>query len=430
MFAVVQQSNLEGKIQIPGSKSHMIRALYLGALANGESIIFNPAKSRDCLSCLKVCEALGAQVDKSDMEAWRIKGIQGNLKSPESILDVGNSGTTLYLGVGLASSINGYCVFTGDEQIRRRPIQPLINALTMSGVEVVSTRNNGNAPLIVKGPNKGGKIIVNGFISTYVSSVIFGCTLAQSDCEVEVRNVNEIPYIKMSLEWAKRVGALVEASKDMSKFYIKGNQIYSPFKYTIPADFSSAAFLLVAAAITDSEVTLLGLDMEDVQGDKEIIYLLQEMGADIKIVDCGRGGIVVKGGSKLKGRIIDCSNIPDSIPILSVLGCCAEGSSRLLNIGSSRLKESDRPLLMARELRKMGADIELTEKELIIKKSSLKGSILNSYSDHRIAMALSVAGIVAEGVTLVNNAESAYITFPDFDKSLRSLNANILFLKP
>lgn len=429
MLAVIQKSQLFGEIIIPGSKSHMIRALYFGTLAEGKSVIKNPVESNDALSCLNICEALGAEIDRNNSESWIVNGVGKKLKPSEYILDVGNSGTTLYLGAGFASSIDGYSIFTGDEQIRRRPIQPVLDSLKKLGVFAESTRNNGSAPVIIKGPIKFGKTVINGLVSAYVSGIVLGCTLSPIDCEVEVENVREIPYINISLDWAKTVGLQIDASEDRSKFFIKGNQSVSPFKRAIPGDFSSAAFILIGAAITESEVTLMGLDMNDVQGDKKIISILQEMGANIEILNDGIDGIKIKGGSKLKGTIIDCNEIPDSIPILSILGCCAEGETRLINIESSRVKESDRPLLMTHELSKMGADIKLEKDELVIKKSKLKGAFLNSYKDHRIAMANCIAGLVAEGATIVDDVETAGVSFPGFENTLKVLGANTSFVQ-
>ncbi len=428
MLAIVQKSQLYGETIIPGSKSHMIRALYFGTLAKGDSTIINPVESNDALSCLSVCEALGARIDRANPECWIIKGVGKNIEPSEYILDVGNSGTTLYLGAGFASSIDGYSIFTGDEQIRKRPIQPVLDSLQKLGVFAESTRNNGSAPVIIKGPIKSGRTVINGLVSAYVSGIVLGCTLSPVDCEIEVENVREIPYINISLDWAKAVGLEIEATEDRSKFYVKGNQFVSPFKRAIPGDFSSAAFMLVGAAITQSDIILMGLNMDDVQGDKKIVSILQEMGADITIINNGLGGIKVKGGIKLMGTTIDCNEIPDSIPILSILGCCAEGETKLINIESSRVKESDRPLLMTRELSKMGANINLENDELIIRKSNLKGAFLKSYKDHRIAMANCIAGLVADGVTLVDNVETADVSFPGFGKILNSLGANVSFV--
>ncbi|MDX9828067.1 MAG: 3-phosphoshikimate 1-carboxyvinyltransferase [Spirochaetia bacterium] len=427
MLGIIRQSNLHGKTTIPGSKSHMIRALYLGSFARGMSKILSPVKSNDALSCLGVCRSLGAKIDTSDDNIWRVEG--GSLSVPRDILDVGNSGTTMYIGAGLSASLGGYCVFTGDQQITRRPIQPVLDALKKLNVEAFTTRANGSPPFLVKGPIRGGKTTVKGIVSAYVSSILLGAALAEGDCEIEVDGVNEIPYIQMTIEWAKRLGVSIEAESGMEKFFIAGGQKFSPFEFRVPGDFSSATFPLIGAAISDSDVTLLGLNMKDVQGDKYLVHVLKEMGADIEIIDDGKLGIRVRGGAPLKGTTIDCSITPDSIPILSILGCYAQDETRLVNIESSRLKESDRPLLMCKELAKMGGRLELNPDSLIIKNQALKGSYVESYGDHRIAMALCIAGLIAEGATLVTKTESAAVSYPGFQTMLTDLGADALFVE-
>ncbi len=426
MLAKIRKSGLTGEVWIPGSKSHMIRALYFGALGKGKSIIRKPVRSKDSLSAAGLIKAMGVPLDMERDDYWTVEG--GELHVPEDIVDVGNSGTSMYSGSALAASLNGMTVFTGDEQIRSRPMQPVLNALKLLGAEAFSVRGNGSAPFIVKGPLKGGKCYVDGIVSQYVSSAILAGTLAELDTEIVVDAANEIPYIEMTLEWMKALNVKVDASNDFNRYFVKAGQDYSCFDRQVPADFSSASFPLIGSAITDSEVILRGLDINDVQGDKILIDILKDMGADISIAEQGAGGIKINGGRPLKGRAIDCSPTPDSIPILSILGCFAEGETRLYNIESSRIKETDRPLLMVRELTKMGAKIELTDRELIIRQSKLTGAQVNSYGDHRIAMALCIAGLTAEEETIVDKVESASISFPGFDKALKDMGADIEYV--
>jgi 3-phosphoshikimate 1-carboxyvinyltransferase len=426
MLAKIRKSGLTGEVWIPGSKSHMIRALYFGALGRGQSIIRQPVRSSDSLSAAGLIKAMGVSLDMSRDDYWVIDG--GELHIPEDVVDVGNSGTSMYSGSALVASLPGRTVITGDEQIRKRPMQPVLNALMLLGAEAYSVRGNGSAPFIVNGPLKGGKCYVDGIVSQYVSTAILAATLAQNDCEIVVDKANEIPYIEMTLQWMKDLGVSIDVSDDFNHYLVKSGQIYSNFNRPVPADFSSAAFMLIGSAITNSSVTLMGLDTNDVQGDKIIIDILKDMGADIEVTAHGAGGIRINGGKSLKGAVIDCSSTPDSIPILSVLGCFAEGETRLFNIESSRLKETDRPLLMVRELSRMGADIELNDKELIIRSSRLTGCEVDSCGDHRIAMAMCIAGLIAEGETVVNRVESAAISYPGFDSSLTKLGADVNYI--
>lgn len=425
MKAIVSNSSLSGEIRIPGSKSHMIRALYFGALGNGLSTLRNPVRSADALAAASLVRALGISVDMAEDEEWQVAG--DSLQPPENVIDVANSGTSMQFGATLLASTGGGAVVTGDDQIRRRPVTPTLDMLRQLGVEAFTIRGNESAPFYLKGPIRGGFTRVQGIVSQYVSSAVVAGVLAESDTEIEVDAANETPYIEMTLQWLHSLGVNVDASEDYNHYSVRSGQTIRAFNKEIPADFSSAAFPLIGAAITNSDVTLRGLDTRDVQGDKILVDILLEMGAKIDVIDHGLGGIRVRGGAPLRGTTVDCSSTPDSVPILSVLGCVTEGETRLVGIESSRLKETDRPLVMAEELGKMGARMELTETSLTIRRSSLTGAAVHSRRDHRVAMALTIAGLIAGGTTVVDHVESATISYPGFDEALRSLGANVKF---
>jgi 3-phosphoshikimate 1-carboxyvinyltransferase len=424
-FIVTKSNNLKGEVTIPASKSNTVRALFIGTLADGISTIENPLPSRKCLSTVKVCEQLGARIELG--ERWRIRGVNGEPSLPDDVLDVGNSGTTLYIATATAALVNGYVIISGDKQVRQRPAQPLIDALNDLGASAFSTKGNGCAPIVVRGKMRGGKTKIPGINSQWLTPLLINCPLAPEDTTIKVENLQERPYIEMTLSWLTRTGILYE-NQNFSLFKLRGGQSYNAFNARMPGDWESATFLLVAAAITDSEVTLYGLDMNDVQGDKEIISILKRMGADIEVTDVEGGGgnvIRVHGGKELKGIEIDCGNIPDAIPILAVLGCCAKGQTVLTNIGPSRLKETNRPRVIREELTKMGAKIIEEEDTLIIKQSKLHGARISGHQDHRIVMAAAVAGLVAEGLTIIDDAEYAAESFPNFFEVMVRLGASI-----
>jgi 3-phosphoshikimate 1-carboxyvinyltransferase len=211
----------------------------------------------------------------------------------------------------------------------------------------------------------------------------------------------------------------------MEKFYLPGGQSYKSFDETIPGDWESACFPLVAAAITNSDITVYGVDINDYQGDKAIINILRDMGANIEVKDEGRNGIIVKGGKDLQGIEIDCSDLPDIIPIAAVLGCRAKGKTVLTNLGASRLKETDRVRSITEELIKMGAKIEESENSLTLYESDLRGTLIDGRHDHRIVMATTVAGFIAKDSALINNAEYVKISFPNFFEIMSQLGSNI-----
>jgi len=414
----VEKSSLRGEVEIPSSKSHTIRAVSIGLLADGNSEIINPLESFDTTSCMNAARALGASIEWS--ENLLIEGTGGKLKVPEDIIDVGNSGTTMNVMVGVASLLDGWTVFTGDEQTRNRSMQPLINSLNDLGAKVISTRENGFPPVIVRGVLKGGKTTIECKSSQYLTSLLISCPLAEKDTEINVPLLNEKPYVEMTMKWLDKQRIKYE-HKDMKNFYIKGGQKYKAFRERIPGDFSSATFFLCAAAILDTDITLLGLDMNDSQGDKAIVNMLKEMGANVEITG---NKIRIKRGN-LIGREFDLNATPDTLPALSVVGCFAKGTTKLINVPQARLKETDRIKVMCEELTKMGANIKELPDGLIINESKLKSANLDGHYDHRIVMALTIAGMGVDGTTTVETAESVSITFPNFVALMQNLGAQI-----
>lgn len=419
MRFLVRPGTLKGSAKIPGSKSNTTRAVALATLARGTSVIENPVSSRDCLSTCEVCRGFGAEIENLP-DRWIVKGV-GLPHLPADVLNVGNSGTTLYIVTAMAALIpDGYTVITGDYQIRYRPAGPLLGSLVTLGATAFSTRGDGCAPLVVRGRLKGGKTTLPGVNSQWLTPLLLGCPLAEGDTEVVVEDLQERPYIAMTLGWLERRGIRYEM-EGMRWFKVYGGQAYQPFQETIPADWESACFPLVAAAITDSDVTVLGMDTRDHQGDKAIIEILQAMGADVEVRDHGLGGIRVRGGRELHGIEIDCRDLPDAPPILAVLGTQANGRTILRNLGASRLKETDRSRVIARELRKMGARLTEEPDALIIERSDLHGAEIFGNHDHRIIMATAVAGLVAKGETVIDTAEYYAISFPTFYEVMTGL---------
>ena len=419
MKFIVKPSQLDGAVDIPGSKSHTVRALTFGLLADGESIIEYPLDSADTRSCKKMIECFGAEVTL-EKDKWRIKGTDGDLCIPEDVIDIGNSGTSLYVGLGIASLVNGYSVFTGDDQIRNRPADALIKSITELNGLAFSTRNNGKPPIVVKGRMSGGETSVRAVTSQYLTSLLIAAPLADGDTVIKVPLLNEAPYVLMTLGWLDKLGIEYE-NRDYSEFLIKGRQRYRSFNEYIPADFSSATFFMVAAAITKSPLVLKGLDFHDTQGDKEVVSILKEMGTNIEIGD----KFVKIKGSNLKGGVFDLNSIPDALPALSVAACFADGETRLINVPQARLKETDRIKVMYEELKKMGADIKELKDGMVINGSKMKGANVNGHKDHRIVMALAVSGLASEGETMIDTAESVSITFPNFLQLMKSINADI-----
>ncbi|MFC1693706.1 3-phosphoshikimate 1-carboxyvinyltransferase [Candidatus Latescibacterota bacterium] len=418
MEVTTHKSLLDGTVIVPASKSHTIRAVILGALASGNSMIEGPLDSFDTRSAAGAVSAFGAGLEM-DRDCWIISGVEGKPRVPDTIIDVGNSGTTLYMIMGSASLTDGWTVITGDEQIRRRSALPLMEALQGLGVETISTRGNGMAPLLVKGAMKGGRTEVRGISSQYVSSLLMACPLARENVEISVTELNEHPYVHMTLNWLNYLDIFPEVTLDLSNIKIQGGQSYHSFKRKIPGDFSSATFLLCAGVLAGGTVILKGLEMDDPQGDKEVVNILKRMGSHIETKE---NEITVSGG-KLTGIEVDMNTIPDAVPMLAVCACFANGTTVLNNVPQARQKETDRLAVMAMELGKLGADIKELPDGLIIRGTGLKGGHVHGHGDHRVVMALAVAGCVADGPVVIDTAETAGITFPGFWDTLRALGA-------
>lgn len=419
MLLKVKKSETHGSIMIPGSKSHTIRALFIASLASGQSVITNPLLSSDALSAVNVCQSFGIRFENGG-DRFVVNGFGGSPSVPEDVINVGNSGTSLRFAMMTAGLIDGCTVFTGDYQIRKRPLGSLITAMNELGGEVFSTRGNDMAPVVVKGRLKGGRALLDAVTSQYLSAILINAPLLDADSEIVITRLNEVPYAEMTLWWLNNQG--IEYENDRFKtVYIKGGQKYKPFNISIPGDFSSATFFMVLAAISGGEFILKNLDIYDTQGDKKVLDYLQEMGAVVKYSE---EGIMIKGNG-LKGIEIDMNSTPDALPAMAVAGCFAEGEMRLVNVPQARMKETDRIHVMCEELGRMGADIEEIPDGLIIRSSKLRGCRVNGYDDHRIVMALAVAGLNIGGETIIETAEAMNVTFPAFPQLIRECGGNI-----
>ncbi|MHC4154957.1 MAG: 3-phosphoshikimate 1-carboxyvinyltransferase [Planctomycetota bacterium] len=422
MKLIVRKSRLCGEVVIPGSKSHTIRAAAIGSLAAGDSVIREPLDSGDTQSAVKCYRALGAKIDTSEPELWRVGGTDGQITVPDGTIDVGNSGTTLRIAMGSAALAGPgkNTTFTGDEQIRSRPLGPLLEALNNLGAECRSLGNNGKPPVQVGGQLRGGKTSIAATTSQYLTSLLLCAPLARDDTEIDVTLLNEPGYVQMTLDWLDKQGIEYE-KEDLAKFKVKGGQSYKAFDAAIPADFSSATFFLCGAALVGEEVTLLGLDFSDSQPDKAVVDYLKAMGADVKIES---DSITLKG-APLRGAEIDMNKTPDALPAMAVTAAFAEGQTRLVNVPQARSKETDRIKCMAEELKKMAVDVEELPDGLIIRQSQPKPAQLDGRSDHRIVMALSLAGLAIEGECTIDTAEAMSVTFPSYVELMRGIGGNM-----
>ena len=419
-LTVEKTDSLNGVVTAPASKSYTIRAVLSALLAEGTSKIRDPLFSLDTKAAMDVCGKLGGRVRKTD-DGIDVDGVAGKIKNPGSTLDTLNSGTTIRISTAIASLSRDRIQLTGDESIRSRPIQPLADALAQLGVKVSTT--NGRPPLEVQGPLRGGKCSIRGDVSSqFISGLLMASPYALKDTAISITTeMKSKPYVDLTLNMLRLFKIKVKNSR-YQNFIVPSGQVYEATEYTVEGDYSSAAFILAAAALTESKVTVKNLFKDSLQADKKIVEIIKEMGAKI---DLKKDSVTVRGGSQLHGIRVDLSDSPDLLPITAVLGAFADGETVIYNTEHARLKECDRIKAMYTELKKMKADVVEKKDGLVLKGGRLQGAIIDSWKDHRIVMAMAVAGLKAEGDTKIADAEVAAVTFPNFVELMEELGAGL-----
>lgn len=416
-YRVSRVQGLKGTLTAPPSKSYTHRAFVIASLAEGGSRIKNYLRAGDTLSTVRACAAFGVDIQLGD--AAVVKGSGGVLKTPSEAIDCENSGTTIRL-VSAMASLDGEVTLTGDASLRKRPMQPLLRALSQLGVKAYSLSRNGRPPVRIRGGGlKGGEVKIRGDISSqFISALLIISPYARRDVIINLTTpLKSRPYIDITLDAMKRFGVDVE-NKGYTSFTIAHREKYMGTKYEIEGDYSNASYFLALAAMTGSEITVRNLRRGSLQGDRAIVDYLREMGAEVE----ARKNEVRVRGKELRGIEVDLRDSPDLVPTIVALACKAKGRTVIKNVEHARQKESDRLATCAAEFRKFGAEIEEQKDGLVIKGTpKLRGAVVESYGDHRLAMALSITGMAAEGETIVRGAEAVQISYPEFFKALESL---------
>jgi 3-phosphoshikimate 1-carboxyvinyltransferase len=416
---------LNGSLAVPGDKSISHRVAILASLAEGRSRLGNFLFARDTLSTLQALKALGVQIEyRSAANELIIEGagLRG-LKEPENVIDTGNSGTTMRLLSGLLAGQPFLSILTGDSSLRRRPMGRIIKPLREMGAHIIS-RSGEVAPLVIQGGNLKGISYELPIASAQVKSAIL---LAALFAESETTLSGKIQSRDHTERLLNSVGVSVNESKGVIK--ISPPEKIDHLDLTIPGDFSSAAYFIVAALlISGSDVIIEGVGLNPTRTG--FLEVLKQMGARFKITSVGEltgeplGEIKVRS-SQLKGAKVGGALIPyliDEIPILALAMTQAKGVSEVRDAQELRVKESDRISAIATELQKMGAHIEEKPDGFVVEgPTKLRGCRVKSHGDHRIAMALLVAGLVSEGETVVEDSECIDVSFPGFTQALFSL---------
>ncbi|MDO5851482.1 MAG: 3-phosphoshikimate 1-carboxyvinyltransferase [Methanobacteriaceae archaeon] len=419
---VEKKEEIKGDIKAPPSKSYTHRAFIAATLAEGESILKDPLYSEDTIASLESCEKLGALFQRYD-DKCIVQGTAGYIKTPSDIINVKNSGTTLRILSSIAAIAPkaNYTIFTGDESLRKRPMQHLIDALTNLGVNIHSSQTNGKPPIIIKGGLSGGQTNIKGDVSSqFISSIIMAAPYAKTPVTLNVNGTFiSKPYVNMTLDIIRKFNIKYEYDTtnkpEYSSYYIEP-QKYESTEYTIEGDYSSASYILAAATVLPSKITIRNLYKKSIQGDKQIINIIQKMGAKVTTTDTS---VTIESTGNTKPIDINLKNAPDLLPTVAILAAQAEGTSHITGVEHARYKETDRVHNMACELENIG--VKVTEKQdgLIIK-GGITGGTIDSHNDHRFVMAFYVLGLKTGNIK-IKNASCYNISFPNFLEIMKEI---------
>ncbi len=429
-------TSLNGEITAPSSKSYSHRAFIAASFADGVSVIKEPLTSGDVAVTIDILRTLGVRILKESGNSYVVSKSKDFLQPINEIIDCKNSGTSIRLFSALSLLIKGGLSFKGEFLKRKRPIIPLLDALKNLGGEYEFHENK---LIIHRIKDICAPIHIKGDISSqFITALLFLSSLIECKeknyIEIDITTpITSYPYIQITLDVLRSFGVSLFEKIDeekKGKYLITCNQNYRPQIYRVPGDFSSAAFIITASTLSpeNSNVVINNLDLKNPQGDKRIISILQEMGAKIQVKE-EINQIKIMGNLKrtpLTGFEIDCHEIPDLFPILSVIGAFAEGKTTLYNAGNLRLKESDRIAVMARELKKIGVNVEEKDNELtVFHCENFSESQIDHEGDHRIAMACCIAALYINKNHTINNFEIVDDSYPTFLGDLMKLGAKV-----
>ena len=420
MSCKVEKSKISGQIVCPPNKSYTHRAIFLASLAGNNSRVDNVLLSADTLATIEVCKKFGAQIETKDLSIIVKTPIKLGTNVPE--INTENSGTTIRIASGIASLFSQEITLTGDSSLQKRPMKPLLDALSSIGAQCSST--DGKPPIKIKGKISGGDVTIPGnFSSQFVSALLISAPLTNNGINLTIEgNLVSKPYLDATIATMRKFGVTVQTLIPYKRYNITP-QIYKNTTFTIPIDFSSLALLLSAAVLNGEEVIIKGNIGDLPQGDEVFIDILEQMGVTVIIND---EEIKIKSPEKLKGGKFDLSNSPDILPPLAILSLNTSSPIEIVNVKHARLKETDRIAIISRELVKLGIKVQEREDGLTLESSeSLTSAELNSENDHRLFMAFCIAGMYIGNCT-VTNPESVKVSYPNFIEEMNHLGAKII----
>lgn len=414
----ITPGKLKGEVKIPPSKSMAHRAVICASLSNGKSKITNIEYSDDIIATINAMRALGSEIEIFD-DHLEIDGSRVFSKNVGEI-DCNESGSTLRFMVPLAIAKEAEMRFIGKGNLGKRPLTTYYEIFDRQGIEY--SYKEGELDLKVKGNIKGEEFKIRGDISSqFISGLLFTLPLIKEDSKIIITtNLESKGYIDLTLSMLDYYGINV-VNNDYKEFIIKGNQKYTPKDYKVEGDFSQSAFFLVADAL-GSDVLVKDLNMDSLQGDKEVIEIIERMGCKILSKE---EGIKVKA-KDLTPTIIDAAQCPDIIPVITVLASLTTGITKVINAERLRIKECDRLKAITTELNKLGASVTELENSLLIEGvESLTGGTVSSWDDHRIAMTLAIAATCAKDEVIIENPSCVKKSYPSFWRDYKLLGGKV-----
>ena len=420
MKCEIKTSKITGRIICPPNKSYTHRAIFLAALSDGKSIVKNVLNSSDIKATISACNAFGVEVHE-DNDIITIRNTIGSTVQG-SMIDAQNSGTTIRIAIAIAALSGGNTMLTGDESLKKRPMQPILDSLQTLGVS--SESDGGLPPITIKGKIKGNEVNIDGKISSqFISALLIIAPRLENGLIINIQGeLVSKPYIDLTIAIMKEFGVIVDSEIPYKKYVVK-HQIYKPTTFTVPSDFSNLALLLASNVLLgdglEIEISLGNLP----QGDEAIIDILEELGVNVTL----NGNIITtKSPKMLTGGRFDLSNTPDLLPALAILSLKSSEPIEIFNVKHARYKETDRIAIISRELKKIGIVVEEHEDGMTLTSNeNLSSGELNSENDHRLFMAFSIAAMYIGDCT-VTDPDSVQISYPNFISDMKNVGAQII----
>ena len=411
----VKPSRIAGRLAAPPSKSAMIRATAAASLADGVTEITRPSFCDDALAGLGAAVGLGARVVCSD-KMVKIKGPVGPVRN---VLDCGESGLCLRLFAPIAALGRKEVILAGQGTLLTRPIG-MIEA-PLAGLGVACRSKAGFPPLTVKGPLRGGRVALDGSVSSqFLTGLLTALPLCEADSELSVIDLKSRPYVDLTISVLADFGVSVSWDKARDVFLVKGGQRYKPRKYEIEGDWSGAAFLLVAAALA-GRLAVENLASDSFQADTRVLAALKDAGAAVSI----KGTTVSVEARELTAFEFDATDCPDLFPPLAALACFCQGRSAIRGVERLRHKESDRAEALVEEFARLGGRLNIKGDVMTIGGGRLAGGTLDSRGDHRMAMAGAVAGLRAARGVRIERPQVVSKSYPRFFEDLASVGGDV-----